>query len=99
MLTKGQAACLVLDMAPTDSNRNLAKEQLKNTPFEVTFIYGSNPMEPVALAKTKIERDPFKYKTYPDTPLASPKLIASNVTGSVLSNSVDNCFTLFIFFE
>ncbi|KAG1035631.1 hypothetical protein G6F43_013198 [Rhizopus delemar] len=83
MLTKGQAACLVLDMIPTESNRELAKEQLKNTPFEVTFIYGSNPMEPVALARTKIEKDPFRYKTYPDTPPTTPKMSPMKSTDEI----------------
>ncbi|RCH85012.1 hypothetical protein CU098_000325, partial [Rhizopus stolonifer] len=56
---------------------------LKNTPFEVTFIYGSNPMEPVALARTKIEKDPFRYKTYPDTPPTTPKMSTMKSTDKI----------------
>lgn len=98
MFTKDQRACLVLDMIPTYTNRKIAKEQLQNTPFEFTFIYGSNPMEPVALARTKVEKDPFKYKTYPETPPTSPKMSSMEKTGNLSLSTVANCFIFIYFF-
>lgn len=53
-----------------------------------TLIYSSNPMEPVALARIKIENDPFKYKTYPDTPPISPKMSIMTSTGNILTTVV-----------
>jgi hypothetical protein len=74
MLTLGQSACLVLDMSPTEDNRKKAKKILEETPFTVTYLFGSNPLEPVAMARSIVEKNPFKYRTYPATPPTSPTL-------------------------
>ncbi|KAF7720435.1 hypothetical protein EC973_008939, partial [Apophysomyces ossiformis] len=68
MLTEGQACCLVLDMEPTKENREKAKAIFQHSPFGVTYLHGTNPLEPVAMAKTLIEKNPFKYKSYQATP-------------------------------
>ncbi|KAF7721277.1 hypothetical protein EC973_004970, partial [Apophysomyces ossiformis] len=78
MLTLGQAACLVLDKEPTKENRKEAKDILEKSPFGVTYLFGTNPLEPVAMAKSIIEKNPFKYKTYSETPPSSPILAPQN---------------------
>ncbi|KAI8997778.1 hypothetical protein BDB01DRAFT_831312 [Pilobolus umbonatus] len=74
MITLGQAACLVLDMQPTTANRKKAISILESTPFGVTYLNNGNHLEPFALARSIIDKNPFKYKKYPRTPPVSPIL-------------------------
>ncbi|ORZ11614.1 hypothetical protein BCR42DRAFT_101685 [Absidia repens] len=74
MITKGQAGCLVLDLIPSIENRAKAKEILRDGPFDVTYLAGSDPLRPMAMGKAVMLKNPFVYKTYPDTPPVSPVL-------------------------
>lgn len=54
-------------------------------------IYGTDPLEPNAIGKTLILKNPFKYQPYPETPPPSPALQRANHderqgTGIVASN-------------
>ena len=64
-LTLGQASCLVLGLEPTPENREKAKKVMEDTPFAVTYRHGQNPKEPMAIAKSLVKLDPFKYREYP----------------------------------
>ncbi|KAI7905200.1 uncharacterized protein BX663DRAFT_541419 [Cokeromyces recurvatus] len=74
MLTLGQASCLVLDLQMTNENRQIAKKIMKESPFGVTYIYGTTYLEPVVIAKSLIAKNTYKYKHYPETPPGSPNL-------------------------
>ncbi|KAF7720806.1 hypothetical protein EC973_006011 [Apophysomyces ossiformis] len=74
MLTLGQAACLVLGDPPTIENRKEAKEYFAKSRLAVTYIRNHDPYAPIAVGKALVERDPFKYQTYPDTPHLSPTI-------------------------
>lgn len=78
MLTLGQACCLALGMEPTEDNRKEAKRMVDTCPFGVTYMQDSNPMKPIAMGKDVIKRDPFQFKTYPETPPQSPILLSSD---------------------
>lgn len=67
-LYRGQAACLVLSLPPTDKNREKAKEILDNSQFDVTYVRGSDSFLPVAIGKKTKELNPFLYLSYPPTP-------------------------------
>lgn len=83
MLTEGQACCLVLGKPPTEENRKEAKQIFADSPFGVTYLYGTNPMEPVAMGKDVIKQNPFKYKSYNATPPPSPELSPATDTTDV----------------
>lgn len=70
-LYRGQAACLVLSLPPTDKNREKAKEVFDNSQFDVTYVRGSDPFTPVAIGKKSKELNPFLYLSYPPTPTQS----------------------------
>lgn len=74
MLTLGQASCLVLDLQMTNENREIAKKTMKESPFGVTYIYGTSYLEPAVIAKSIIEKNTYKYQHYPETPPGSPSL-------------------------
>lgn len=68
-----------------------AKEIVDKSPFGVACIYGTDPLEPNAIGKTLILKNPFKYQPYPETPPPSPALQPANHdeqqgTGIVASN-------------
>lgn len=91
MITLGQAACLVYDLEPTQENRKKVKELEKDSLLGVCYLANNNCLEPFAIAKTIIARNPFKYKTYPNTPPQSPQL------KSVEENNKDNKGIAFFF--
>lgn len=76
MLTRGQAACIILDLKPTTENRELAKKSLEASLFDVVHT-DTKHADPFPIAKVFIEKTPAKYKTYPDTPPPSPRLLTS----------------------
>ncbi|KAG0737457.1 hypothetical protein G6F57_012858 [Rhizopus arrhizus] len=47
---------------------------MKESPFGVTYIYGTTYLEPVVIAKSIIVKNTYKYKHYPETPPGSPNL-------------------------
>ncbi|CEP15226.1 hypothetical protein [Parasitella parasitica] len=57
MFTYGQAACVILDLKPTDDNRTLVNKTLANSLFEVKYI-GSRHSDPFPLAKAFIVKIP-----------------------------------------
>ncbi|KAI8891421.1 hypothetical protein K501DRAFT_265280 [Backusella circina FSU 941] len=72
MITLGQASCIVLDLALTTENRQIAKQQIKESLFGVTYLHEKGPSEPMVMGKSIISKNPFKYLSYPDTPPGSP---------------------------
>ncbi|SAM02312.1 hypothetical protein [Absidia glauca] len=76
VLTLGQACCLVLDLVPTNENRLRAKETLANIGLTTIYMRELGPLEPFALAKSKVDRNPFLYHAFPPTPPGSPKISA-----------------------
>ncbi|CAO3632576.1 unnamed protein product [Mucor hiemalis] len=68
IIYRGQAACLVLSLPPTDKNREKAKDIFAKSPFDVTYVRGSDPFSPVAIGKTAKELNPFLYLSYPPSP-------------------------------
>jgi hypothetical protein len=56
----------------TDDNRKKTVNIIANSPLGVTYTCTSGHLEPFALAKTKILKNPFKYKSYPQTPPINP---------------------------
>ncbi|KAG2228207.1 hypothetical protein INT45_010999 [Circinella minor] len=80
MLTEGQASCLVLNWEPTIENRTKAKEYFLHSLLDVTYCYNGNPLEPFSISKEIINKNPYKYKKYPETPNSSPKLTATTTT-------------------
>ncbi|KAI7873584.1 hypothetical protein K492DRAFT_138863, partial [Lichtheimia hyalospora FSU 10163] len=90
-LTLGQASCLVLGWEPTPSNRKKPKKTFQDMPVGVTYKQGDNPMEPCAMGKDIIARNPFKYRTYPPTPSSSPRLSPTSAPASTsISVPVDD---------
>ncbi|KAK4518680.1 uncharacterized protein ATC70_008902 [Mucor velutinosus] len=73
MLTRGPAACVILDLIPTPENRALAKRSLNSSFFDVVLT-GAKHAVPFPIAKNLVQKNPHKYKTYPDTPPSSPQL-------------------------
>ncbi|KAG0758629.1 hypothetical protein G6F57_011847 [Rhizopus arrhizus] len=71
-LTKGQASCLVLDMVPTKENRKLAKWKIESIGLTPTYTNETSAMEPLAIAATLQQKNPFRYMAYDDTPPSSP---------------------------
>ena len=71
-LTKGQASCLVLDMIPTKENRKFAKWKVESIGLTPTYTNETSVMEPLAIATTLQQKNPFKYMAYDDTPPSSP---------------------------
>ncbi|KAI7851028.1 hypothetical protein BDC45DRAFT_538670 [Circinella umbellata] len=80
MLTEGQASCLVLNWEPTIENRAKAKEYFLHSLLGVTYSYDGNHLEPFSISKEIINKNPYKYKKYPETPDSSPKLTATTTT-------------------
>ncbi|KAI8379551.1 uncharacterized protein BYT42DRAFT_330709 [Radiomyces spectabilis] len=52
----------------------LLKVIVAETPFEVVYTAAEGRTRPVAVGKQIVERDPFTYQRYPDTPISSPTL-------------------------
>ncbi|KAL9538445.1 hypothetical protein MBANPS3_010928 [Mucor bainieri] len=73
MLTRGLAACIILDLVPTPENRILAKRSMDNSCFEVVHT-ADKQLDPFPIGKSFVEKNPHKYKTFPDTPPPSPQL-------------------------
>ncbi|CAO3601494.1 unnamed protein product [Absidia cylindrospora] len=74
MLTKGQAASLVLSLVPNVENRAKAKEIFHDGQLDVTYVDALGPDNPIAMGITTIELNPFRYKSYHDAPPTSPAL-------------------------
>ncbi|KAL0141718.1 hypothetical protein V8B55DRAFT_1491676 [Mucor lusitanicus] len=73
MLTKGLASCIVLDLIPTPENRELAKKTMEKSCFQVVYT-GNEQDNPLNICKSLVEKNPHKFKAYPDTPPPSPQL-------------------------
>jgi hypothetical protein len=78
-ITKGQASCMVLGEAITESNKLKSKAIIEETPFQVVYTVAEGKMRPVTVEKQVIERDPFTYQRYPDTSPSSPTLSSINI--------------------
>jgi len=74
MLTLGQAVCIALYLIPTVENRALAKKSLEDSLFDIAHT-DTKDVDPFPTAKVFIEKNPAKYKTYPDTPTPISKII------------------------
>lgn len=68
LITKGQAACILLGEIVTNENRVKCKAIMKETPFEIVHTSESGNRRPIAIAKNIFQRNPFDYLEYPDTP-------------------------------
>ncbi|KAG1320292.1 hypothetical protein G6F62_011401 [Rhizopus arrhizus] len=68
LITKGQAACLVLGESVTEANRVKCKAIVNGTPFDIVYTSERGNTRPIAIGKVVAERDPFTYLDYPDTP-------------------------------
>ncbi|KAI8145150.1 hypothetical protein BJV82DRAFT_655849 [Fennellomyces sp. T-0311] len=90
MLTKGQASCLVLDWEPTKENREKAKNYFHESPLDVTYRHDSNPLQPIAFAGEVIKKNPYVYKTYPDTPETRPGLTPAAIDDDIESITSDD---------
>ncbi|KAG2206260.1 hypothetical protein INT47_007273, partial [Mucor saturninus] len=66
------SSCLVLDMIPTEENRQLAKWKLESIGLTPTYTHETSAGEPLAIAATLQQKNPFKHKKYCDTPSGSP---------------------------
>ncbi|ORY93966.1 hypothetical protein BCR43DRAFT_351307 [Syncephalastrum racemosum] len=74
MLTEDQSSCLVLDLDPTLGKSGERQGYLRATAGGGHLSHGTNPMDPVAVGKSLIGRNPFKYQSYEMTPPSSPQL-------------------------
>lgn len=75
LLTLGQASCLVLGLPPSVENRKKAKKIINDAKvMEVTYKRLSDPFEPILIGKRVKYTNPFKYRSYNNTPPPSPKL-------------------------
>lgn len=74
LITRGQAACLILGLEPNKDNRKEAKSILDNTPLDATYCHDTSPLKPFAYGRKLISLNPFIYKQYPDTPPSSPRM-------------------------
>jgi hypothetical protein len=68
LITKGQAACLVLGESVTKANRVKCKAIVNETPFDIVYTSERGNTRPIAIDKVVAEHDPFTYLDYPNTP-------------------------------
>ncbi|ORZ18854.1 hypothetical protein BCR42DRAFT_411719 [Absidia repens] len=78
IITRDEALCLVLDMVPTDTNKRKATKIMEESPFDVVYLSELGPLRPIAMGKAIIDKNPYTYKRYPQTPPAIPILPEDN---------------------
>lgn len=85
MLTRGQAARIAFYLIPTVENRALAKKSLEDSLFDIAHT-DTKDVDSFPTAKVFIEKNPAKYKTYPDTPTSISKIININTITITISH-------------
>ncbi|KAG0166085.1 hypothetical protein DFQ28_000675 [Apophysomyces sp. BC1034] len=68
VITKGQAACILLGDIISDDNRRKCKALMEETPLDIVYSPESGNKRPMAIGKVVVQRHPFDYLKYPDTP-------------------------------
>lgn len=85
MLTLGQTSCLVLGYLPNNSEeRKKAKKHLQKSGLIAAYLRGHDLFRPMAIGMNVIERDPYTYISYPE----SPRILAGNIPHSQSHNNV-----------
>ncbi|SAM02253.1 hypothetical protein [Absidia glauca] len=90
LMTRGQASCLVLDLVPTIANRQTANDIVDSGSFAVIYTDEHGPRHPFAMGKSIVQKNPFTYKSYPRTPLASPQLSPDDTMADVVLEDSSN---------
>lgn len=87
MLTLGQASCLVLGYLPNVSEeRKKAKQHLQKSGLIAAYLRGQDPFRPMAIGMNVIERDPYTYISYPE----SPRILTEDIFHSEPHNNVND---------
>lgn len=73
----------------SERNRNKAKKLFADSPLAVVHKQGQDSMEPIAIGRIHVEKNPLKYRQYPSTAPSSPVLMPSTSATSSATPYID----------
>ncbi|KAI9008466.1 hypothetical protein CLU79DRAFT_710834 [Phycomyces nitens] len=90
IITHGEAACLVLDLEPTELNQQRASEEFDTYKVDVVYDRNGGPLKPFAMGRTLIAKRPYTYLTYPRLSATNKPMEATGVNSdNQISISLD----------